>query len=111
MDRPSIRELECFVAVAEELHFSKAAKRLHMSQPPLSRQIQSLERKLGVQLLKRKTRLVELTSPGRSFLNDARETLHSLDRAMITVHVIHQVDNERIGLVLIGYLLARDLIE
>src|SRR5258708_40138555 len=104
MDPPSIRELECFVAVAEELHFSKAAKRLHMSQPPLSRQIQSLERKLGVQLLKRKTRLVELTSPGRSFLNDGRETLHSLDRAMITVQGMHQGENERLRLELIGYL-------
>jgi len=111
MDRPSIRELECFVAVAEELHFSKAAKRLHMSQPPLSRQIQSLERKLGVQLLKRKTRLVELTSPGRSFLNDARETLHSLDRAMITVQRMQQGENERLRLGFIGYLLAPDLVE
>jgi DNA-binding transcriptional LysR family regulator len=111
MDRPSVRELECFVAVAEELHFSKAAKRLHMSQPPLSRQIQSLERKLGVQLLKRKTRLVELTSPGRSFLNDARETLHSLDRAMITVQRMQQGENERLRLGFIGYLLAPDLVE
>lgn len=111
MDRPSVRELECFVAVAEELHFSKAAKRLHMSQPPLSRQIQSLERKLGVQLLKRKTRLVELTSPGRSFLNDAREALHSLDRAMITVQRMQQGENERLRLGFIGYLLAPDLVE
>src|SRR5258708_39010243 len=102
MDRPSIRELECFVAVAEELHFSKAAKRLHMSQPPLSRQIQSLERKLGVQLLKRKTRLVELTSPGRSFLNDARETLHSLHRAMITGQRMQQGQNEGLRLGFIG---------
>ena len=111
MDRPSVRELECFVAVAEELHFSKAAKRLHMSQPPLSRQIQSLERKLGVQLLKRKTRLVEVTSPGRSFLNDARETLHRLDRAMITVQRMQQGENERLRLGFIGYLLAPDLVE
>src|SRR5260370_16762230 len=98
MDRPSMRELECFVAVAEELHFSKAAKRLHMSQPPLSRQIQSLERKLGVQLLKRKTRLVQLTSPGRSFLNDAREPLHSLYPALITVQRLHQRANELLRL-------------
>ena len=111
MDRPSVRELECFVAVAEELHFSKAAKRLHMSQPPLSRQIQSLERKLGVQLLKRKTRMVELTTPGRSFLNDARETLHRLDRAMITVQRMQQGENERLRLGFIGYLLAPDLME
>jgi DNA-binding transcriptional LysR family regulator len=111
MDRPSVRELECFVAVAEELHFSKAAKRLHMSQPPLSRQIQSLERKLGVQLLRRKTRSVELTSPGRSFLNDAREALHHLDRAMITVQRMQQGETERLRLGFIGYLLAPDLVE
>jgi DNA-binding transcriptional LysR family regulator len=111
MDRPSVRELECFVAVAEELHFSKAAKRLHMSQPPLSRQIQSLERKLGVQLLRRKTRSVELTSPGRSFLNDAREALHHLDRAMITVQRMQQGETERLRLGFIGYLLAPDLVD
>jgi DNA-binding transcriptional LysR family regulator len=111
MDRPSVRELECFVAVAEELHFSKAAKRLHMSQPPLSRQIQSLERKLGVQLLRRKTRSVELTSPGRNFLNDAREALYRLDRAMITVQRMQQGETERLRLGFIGYLLAPDLVE
>jgi DNA-binding transcriptional LysR family regulator len=97
--------------VAEELHFSKAAKRLHMSQPPLSRQIQSLERKLGVQLLRRKTRSVELTSPGRSFLNDAREALHHLDRAMITVQRMQQGETERLRLGFIGYLLAPDLVD
>jgi DNA-binding transcriptional LysR family regulator len=75
MNRPSVRDLECFVAVAEELHFSRAAKRLHLSQPPLSRQIQGLEEKLGIKLLKRKTRRVELTAPGRMFLDDAREVL------------------------------------
>ena len=46
MNRPSVRELECFVAVAEALHFSRAAQRLHMSQPPVSRQIRSPEEKL-----------------------------------------------------------------
>src|SRR5258708_16046325 len=81
MNRPSLWELECFVAVAEELHFSEAAKRLHLSQPPLTRQIQSLERKLEVQLLRRKTRTVELTLPGELFLADAREILNHLDRA------------------------------
>jgi DNA-binding transcriptional LysR family regulator len=111
MDRPSVRELECFVAVAEELHFSKAARRLHLSQPPLTRQIQSLERKLGVQLLKRKTRQVELTSPGRNFLNDAREALHQLDRAMITAQRMQQGENERLRLGFIGYLLAPDLVD
>jgi len=111
MNRPAIRELECFVAVAEELHFSKAARRLHMSQPPLSRQIQSLEQKLGIQLLKRKTRLVELTAPGRNFLNDAREILYRLDRSVIAAKRMQQGEDERLRLGFIGYLLAPDLIE
>src|SRR5260370_8560068 len=86
MNRPSLWELECFVAVAEELHFSNAAKRLHLSQPPLTRQIQSLERKLEVQLLRRKTRTVELTLPGELFLADAREIFNHLDRASFTAN-------------------------
>jgi DNA-binding transcriptional LysR family regulator len=52
MNRPSLWELECFAALGEELQFFKAAKRLHISQPPLSRQIQALEKKLGLQLLR-----------------------------------------------------------
>src|SRR5258708_34820719 len=81
MNRPSLWELECFVAVAEELHFSKAAKRFHLSQPPLTRQIQSLDRELEVHRLRRKTRTVELTLPGELFLRDPREILKQLDRA------------------------------
>jgi DNA-binding transcriptional LysR family regulator len=81
MRRPSLRELECFVAVAEELHFSRAATRLHLSQPPLSRHIQQLEDALGVPLLLRDKRSVSLTSAGQLFLMDARDILFRLDRA------------------------------
>ncbi|HEY0256340.1 MAG TPA: LysR substrate-binding domain-containing protein [Candidatus Methylacidiphilales bacterium] len=81
MDRISIRELEYFVAVAEELSFSKAATRLHLSQPPLSRQIKALEEKLGVTLLQRDTQTVTLTGPGTVLLTDARQILRHLDRA------------------------------
>ena len=111
MNRPSLWELECFVAVAEELHFSKAAKRLHISQPPLSRQIQALETKLGVQLLRRKTRTVELTLPGEVFLEDAREILHHLDRASFAAHRSGGGEIERLRLGFISALLGPDLIQ
>jgi DNA-binding transcriptional LysR family regulator len=111
MNRPDIRELECFVAVAEELHFSRAAKRLHMTQPPLSRQIQILEEKIETQLLTRRTRRVELTAPGRNFLNDAREILHQVDRAATAAKRMQRGESERLRFGFIGYLVASDLVE
>jgi DNA-binding transcriptional LysR family regulator len=67
-----IMQLRCFVAVAEELHFGRAAIRLNMTQPPLSRQIQVLERIIDAPLLERTSRQVRLTPAGRSFLPEAR---------------------------------------
>ncbi|MBC6458826.1 LysR family transcriptional regulator [Actinomadura sp. HBU206391] len=76
MDDFEVRELRYFVAVAEELNFSRAAERLGMAQPPLSRAIRQMERRLGADLFERDTRRVALTSTGATLLGEAR---HALD--------------------------------
>lgn len=76
-----ITQIRCFVAVATELHFAKAAALLHMTQPPLTRQIQMLEQALGVTLFERNRRTVRLTASGRAFLPEAHDILRRITMA------------------------------
>jgi DNA-binding transcriptional LysR family regulator len=77
----NINELSCFVAAAEEVHFGRAAARLNMTQPTLSRQIDTLERTLGVKLFERANRRVTLTMAGRIYLPEAKRILLLIDNA------------------------------
>lgn len=79
-----IRKLHYFIAVAEELHFNRAAEKLNMSQPPLSQQIQALEKEIGVKLLERNTRQVRLTPAGTVFLEEAKLILSQVERSITT---------------------------
>jgi DNA-binding transcriptional LysR family regulator len=79
-----LRHLRYFIAVAEELHFTRAAERLHIGQPPLSHAIQVLEADVGAQLLERSKRWVRLTEAGKLFLDDARKILAMAEQACET---------------------------
>lgn len=96
-----VREARYFVAVAEELHFGRAAERLHMSQPPLSQTIKTLEHRLGARLLMRTTRAVALTSAGEVFLEQCRRLVNVADDAEATTRdaVSGQLGRLRIGAV------------
>lgn len=97
----TLRELECFIAVAEELSFTRAAKRLHLAQPPLSRHIRSLEARIGAKLFERQTRSVAITSAGRLFYEESRGILAQLARAgeMARRSALGESDRLRLGFV------------
>ncbi|MEU5831134.1 LysR family transcriptional regulator [Micromonospora tulbaghiae] len=94
------RELRYFVAVAEELHFGRAARRLGIAQPPLSRAIRQLERRLGVTLLERDSRSVALTAAGAVLLREGRAALDAVDAADRRTRRAGQAVNGGPGLVL-----------
>jgi hypothetical protein len=102
-----LRHLRYFVAVAEELHFGRAAARLNTAQSSLSAQIRDLENELGVQLLHRTKRLVRPTDSGRAFLPEARSVLKHAEHAMQTAQRAGRGEVGRIG---IGYVPSADCI-
>lgn len=83
-----LRHLRCFLALAEELHFTRAAQRLHIEQPPLSRTIKELEDELGAVLLDRDRRGTRLTAAGAAFLQDVRRVFSTLEQARENVKAI-----------------------
>src|SRR5579883_740706 len=101
-----LRHLRYFVAVAEECHFGRAARRLYISQPPLSRQIRDLEEELGVRLLERTRQGVRLTDAGHHFLDGARQTLAQAERAVTLAR--HAAEGKS-GFLSIGYIPTGDL--
>ncbi len=96
-------QLAGFIAVAEELHFGRAAERLNITQPPLSRQIQKLEKSIGTELLERDNRRVLLTPAGTAFLDEARRLMALADRAPVTAR---RIATGRSGILRVGFTAA-----
>lgn len=95
-----LRHLRYFIAVAEELHFGRAAEQLGISQPPLSQQIQALEEELGARLFERSNRRVALSAVGRLFLPEARQVLAQLEQA---VDVARRAQRGELGELKVGF--------
>lgn len=100
MTSVTLDQIRCFIAVAEELHFGRAAARLAMTQPPLSRQIQKLERGVGAVLLDRSNRGVALTAAGVEFLEDAYRIANALEQAVAHAR---RVESGSAGTVQLGF--------
>lgn len=98
--RITLRMMEQFIAVAEELHFHRAAQRLNMSQPPLTHAIRKLEEDLGVTLIERGNRVLGLTPAGEMFVREARETIRQAEKTLIATV---DVAEGRTGVLRLGY--------
>lgn len=105
----SLRELECFIAVAEELSFTRAAEKLHLAQPPLSRHVRALEEKLGAPLFARGARRVTLTAAGALFYEETRTLLPQLRRAGETTRRFASGQTQRLRLGFVSAVLGPEL--
>jgi len=101
-----LRHLRYFVAVAEELHFGRAAARVGIAQPPLSQQVRQLEQELGVTLFDRTRRRVELTPAGRAFLEESQRVLAQAEHA---AHTARRAGRGEIGRLAVGFVPSADL--
>ena len=106
----SVRELECFRAVAEELSFTTASKRLHLAQPPISRHIKALEQRLGATLFNRNKRQVSLTPAGTVFLRETNGLLSHLKRAEEAVGAFQHSRKQRLHVGFVSALLSDGLV-
>jgi DNA-binding transcriptional LysR family regulator len=97
-----LRHLKYFIAVAEEMHFGRAAKRLHIAQPPLSQQIMNLEGELGAKLFDRSRRAIQLTDAGLYFLKEARQLLIHVEQAAETARRIFRGQAGRLSVGFVG---------
>ena len=106
-------QLRCFIAVGEELHFGRAAERLHMTQPPLSRQIRLLEYQVGTSLFERTNRVVRFTAAGKAFLPEAVRILHLAEEAASNARRVAKGDRGSIAIgftATFGYGILPDLV-
>lgn len=101
-DLPEVRQLRYFMAVAEELHFGRAAKRLHMAQPPLSQQIRRLEEIVGYPLFLRTSRAVRLTPPGELLLVRTRQILSKINNDLESVRAVARGETGTLNLGFVG---------
>jgi len=95
-----LRHLKYFVAVAETLHFGRAAKKLNIAQPPLSQQIMNLEEELGIKLFDRSRRNIQMTAAGSHFLNEVRQILLHVEQAAETAR---RIDGGKAGRLVVGF--------